>query len=84
MTSYTTVEILTISEDNARGIAIQPRKTLDTSSKPIALNGDFIALCDHDSETVLLNWKTQEQALLKSPDTWQVMRFIHTILVIMH
>ncbi|KAH0833471.1 hypothetical protein J3R83DRAFT_12592 [Lanmaoa asiatica] len=68
---YTTVEILTISDDDARGMTIQPRKTLDNSSKPIALNGDLVALCDHDSETLILNWKTQEQALLKSPDTWQ-------------
>ncbi|KAG8212914.1 hypothetical protein J3R82DRAFT_11269 [Butyriboletus roseoflavus] len=68
---YTTVEILTICWDDACGITIHPRKTLDTSNKPIALNGDFIALCDHDSETLILNWKTQEQALLKSPDTWQ-------------
>jgi hypothetical protein len=68
-----TVELLSISDDDAGGITIQPQRTLDTSSKPIALNGDIVALCDHDSETLILNWKTQEKVLLKSPDTWQVM-----------
>ena len=84
MSSYTTVELLNISDDDAGSITIQPQRTLDTSSKPVALNGDIIALCDHDSETLILNWKTQEQALLKSFDSWQVMRLIHTILVIVH
>ncbi|KAG9316058.1 hypothetical protein JVU11DRAFT_3725 [Chiua virens] len=68
---YTTVEILAISDDDADGVIIQSRRSLETLSKPIALNGDLLALCDHDSETLILNWKTQEQALLKSPDTWQ-------------
>ena len=72
MSSHPTVEILSISVDDARGIAIEPQRTLDTSSKPIALDGDLIALCDHDSETLIVDWKTEEQALLKSPDTWQV------------
>ncbi|KAF8556548.1 hypothetical protein OG21DRAFT_1408858 [Imleria badia] len=67
----TTVELLTISDDDAGGVTIQPLRTLDTSNKPVALNGDIVALCDHDSETLILNWKTQEQALLKSSDTWQ-------------
>lgn len=77
------VKILAISDDT-RGVTIKPCRTLDTSSKPIAMNGDFVAMCDHDSETLILNWKTEEQALLKSPDTWQVTRLIHTLLVIMH
>ncbi|KAF8442179.1 hypothetical protein L210DRAFT_3398248 [Boletus edulis BED1] len=78
----TTVELLSISDDSTGGITIHSRRILDTSSKPVALDGDIIALCDHDSETMILNWKTQEQALLRSPDTWQVMRLIHTLLVI--
>ena len=73
------VEILAISDDDGHGVTIESRRTLDTPFKPIALNGDFIALCDHDSETLILNWKTEEQALLKSPKTWQVTRFIYTI-----
>jgi len=65
------VEILTISENEAGVVRILPQRTLDTPWKPIALNGDVVVLCDHDSETLILNWKTQEQALLKNPNGWQ-------------
>lgn len=59
-----TVEILAISEDEAGVVRIQSQRTLDTPRKPIAVNGDVVVLCDHDSETLILNWKTQEQAQL--------------------
>lgn len=84
MSSITTVELLAIFADDVGGVTIQPQWTLNTPRKPVALNGDIVALCDHDSETLILNWKTQEQALLKSPDTWQVMKLIHMILDIVH
>ncbi|KAF9223291.1 hypothetical protein BS17DRAFT_781630 [Gyrodon lividus] len=66
------VEILSLSHDDKNsGIKLQSVATLDTSHKPIALRGDLVALCDHDSETLILNWKTREQCLLKSPETWK-------------
>ncbi|KIJ14407.1 hypothetical protein PAXINDRAFT_12772 [Paxillus involutus ATCC 200175] len=64
------VEILSLSHDDpTSGVEIQSVATLNTCHKPIALRGDLVALCDHDSETLILNWKTQEQCLLKSPET---------------
>ncbi|KIK95272.1 hypothetical protein PAXRUDRAFT_827185 [Paxillus rubicundulus Ve08.2h10] len=66
------VEILSLSHhDQTSGVEIQSVAILDTCHKPIALRGDLVALCDHDSETLILDWKTREQCLLKSPETWK-------------
>ncbi|KIJ62880.1 hypothetical protein HYDPIDRAFT_41578 [Hydnomerulius pinastri MD-312] len=66
------VEILSISNQDERpDPTIQRLATLDTCHKPITLSGDVVALSDHDSETLILNWKTRAQSLLKSPETWQ-------------
>ncbi|KAF9233179.1 hypothetical protein BU15DRAFT_80381 [Melanogaster broomeanus] len=66
------VEILSLShDDQTSGIKVQQMATLDTPHKPIALRGDLVALCNHDSETLILNWKTREQCILRSPETWQ-------------
>lgn len=70
--SHQRVKIFGIFDDDAHGTTVKPQRTLDTSRKPIALDGDLIALCDYYSETLVLNWKTDEQALLKSPDRLNV------------
>lgn len=39
------------------------------------MRGSFLALADDETETVILNWKTQEYAVMKSPvdaSLWRV------------
>lgn len=70
--SYSVVEILSIISDvDLCQVSFCPITTLQTRYKPVTLRGDIIALSDHDSETLIMNWKTGNQYLLCSPDTWQ-------------
>ncbi|KAI5998795.1 hypothetical protein EDD15DRAFT_2241861 [Pisolithus albus] len=70
--SHSVIEILSlVSETSPSRMSFHPMTTLQTRYKPVSLRGDIIALSDHDSETSIMNWKTGNQYLLRSPDTWQ-------------
>ncbi|KAI6039849.1 hypothetical protein EDC04DRAFT_2568017 [Pisolithus marmoratus] len=70
--SHSVVEVLSLaSEDSPSNVSFRQLTTLQTRYKPVTLRGDIIALSDHDSETLVMNWKTGNRYLLRSPDTWQ-------------
>ncbi|KAI6122225.1 hypothetical protein EDD16DRAFT_1477601 [Pisolithus croceorrhizus] len=70
--SHSVIEILSlVSESSSSRISFRSITTLETRYKPSSLRGDIIALSDHDSETLIMDWKTGNQYLLRSPDTWQ-------------
>ncbi|KAG6337110.1 hypothetical protein ID866_1984 [Astraeus odoratus] len=80
--SYAVVELLSlVFEDSTSRVSLQRTATLQSHYKPITLRGDIIALSDHDSETIIMNWKTGEQCLLSSPDTWQQDNPLHVTFV---
>ncbi|KAH7884787.1 hypothetical protein F5I97DRAFT_1501810 [Phlebopus sp. FC_14] len=68
----TSVEILSIVEQGSSSdVTFHLINSVHTRHRPVTLSGDLVALSDHDSETLVLNWRTQERSILRSPDTWQ-------------
>ncbi|PCH43278.1 hypothetical protein WOLCODRAFT_138272 [Wolfiporia cocos MD-104 SS10] len=61
------IEILSLVRENDIE-SLRPIKTINSTWKPIALKGDFIAYSDDCLKTIVMNWRTGATALLRGSD----------------
>ena len=63
---HQSIELLTISSSDGEQLTFKSVCNIATGFHPVALQGDLIAFSDDASETVVMNWRRNTFALLKS------------------